>query len=294
VIGLLLGALLGAGLLLAIAGWRGSAPDPPLVAALQRVPWLVDPTESPAESWLAPLRPGADALARILGGRRALERRLRLAGGSIDVGTHLVKQVMLAGTALALALLLAVMSGAAQRPAALALLMVVALVSGLALGDYLLTRRIVSRRERIAEQFPVAAQLLALLVTAGTPPVTAVGRVGSAIGGPLGDELSEAARRSEAGEGFAASMRAFAAGTELPIVERFVIGLLSAIDRGSPLSDILRAQALEAASESQRALMVSAGRRDIAMLVPVVFVILPLVVVVAVLPGAVQLGVVGG
>ena len=41
-------------------------------------------------------------------------------------------------------------------------------------------------------------------------------------------------------------------------------------------------------------MMVSAGRRDIAMLVPVVFVILPLVVVVAVLPGAVQLGMVGG
>jgi len=89
-------------------------------------------------------------------------------------------------------------------------------------------------------------------------------------------------------------MREFAAASDLAVIERFVYGLLSAIERGSPLSEIMRAQAFDAAAESHRLLMTTAGRRDIAMLVPVVFAVLPTVVMVSLLPGAVQLGLFGG
>jgi tight adherence protein C len=139
----------------------------------------------------------------------------------------------------------------------------------------------------------VAAQLLALLMASGTQPSDAIGRVGQAIGGPLGEQMIAAAGRVQAGQSFAGSMRRLSQSTDQPAIERFVSGLVSAVERGSPLSELMRAQALDAAAESHRQLMTSAGRRDIAMLVPVVFAVLPTVVMVVLLPGAVQLGLVG-
>jgi Flp pilus assembly protein TadB len=45
------------------------------------------------------------------------------------------------------------------------------------------------RRERITADIPVAADLLAACLLAGSPPVDAVDAVSDAVGGPLGDEL---------------------------------------------------------------------------------------------------------
>ena len=58
-----------------------------------------------------------------------------------------------------------------------------------------------------------------------------------------------------------------------------------AIDRGTPLADVLRAQATDARDVRRRQLMETAGRREVAMLVPVVFLILPITVVFALFPG---------
>ncbi len=292
--GLLAGVVFGLGCLLVWAGWSAGRPVPPLVAALQRVPAFAPSTGAPAPRVLAALTPALHRLARLFGGRAALERRLRLAGDAADVESHLLTQVLWAGAAAALTLLLLGAAGALDRGGPALALTALAIAGGLLLGDFLLSRRIARRREAVAEQFPIAAQLFALLVSAGVPPSDAVGRVGRALGGPLGQELTVAAQRTASGQGFASAMREFADVSGQPVIERFVYGLLSAIERGSPLSEIMRAQALDAAADSHRGLMTAAGKRDIAMLVPVVFAVLPTVVMVALLPGAVQLGLVGG
>ena len=49
-------------------------------------------------------------------------------------------------------------------------------------------------------------------------------------------------------------------------------------------AEIVREQAIDASAESHRQLMTEAGKRDIAMLVPVVFAVLPTVVMVSLLP----------
>jgi tight adherence protein C len=66
---------------------------------------------------------------------------------------------------------------------------------------------------------------------------------------------------------------------------RTVEQLTGALERGSPLADTLRAQASDARVEGKRRLLESAGRKEVAMLVPLVFLILPLSVAFAVLPG---------
>ena len=47
-----------------------------------------------------------------------------------------------------------------------------------------------------------------------------------------------------------------------------------AVERGTPLADVLRAQATDVREEGRRALLEAGGRKEIAMLVPVVFIVL--------------------
>jgi tight adherence protein C len=70
---------------------------------------------------------------------------------------------------------------------------------------------------------------------------------------------------------------------------RFLDALISGIEKGSPLADILRAQADDARQARGRELLESAGRKEVLMLVPVVFLIMPVVVVYALFPGLASL-----
>jgi tight adherence protein C len=51
------------------------------------------------------------------------------------------------------------------------------------------------------------------------------------------------------------------------------------------LADVLRAQAADVREAGQRALMDTAGKKEIAMMIPVVFLVLPVTVLFAVYPG---------
>ena len=75
----------------------------------------------------------------------------------------------------------------------------------------------------------------------------------------------------------------------LPVLARFVDGVVVALERGTPLADVLRAQAADVREAGKRALLETGGRREIGMLVPVVFVILPTTVVFALYPGLVSI-----
>ena len=57
------------------------------------------------------------------------------------------------------------------------------------------------------------------------------------------------------------------------------------VDRGTPLAEVLRAQAQDVREEGRRLVMEAGGRKEIAMMVPVVFLILPITVVFAAFPG---------
>jgi tight adherence protein C len=70
----------------------------------------------------------------------------------------------------------------------------------------------------------------------------------------------------------------------LPGLARFAEGVAVAVERGTPLADVLRAQAQDVREQGRRALMESGGRKEVLMMVPVVFLILPVTVVFAAFP----------
>ena len=68
-------------------------------------------------------------------------------------------------------------------------------------------------------------------------------------------------------------------------LSRFVEGIVIAYERGTPLAEVLRAQAQDVREAGRRAVMEAGGRKEIAMMIPVVFLVLPVTVLFAVFPG---------
>lgn len=140
-------------------------------------------------------------------------------------------------------------------------------------------------RTNVAQQLPNAAELLAFSVAAGESIVPALARVGNATGGELGAALRECVADIRAGESLESALRGVATGTRSPEVERCVDRITISLERGTPLSEVLRAQAADARAHQRNTLIEVAGRKDVAMLIPVVFLILPTVVLIALFPG---------
>jgi tight adherence protein C len=142
------------------------------------------------------------------------------------------------------------------------------------------------RRGRVIERhLPALADLVALAVSAGATPVVALERAAVTMPGPLSDDVSRAVREVHSGVAVDLALQDLAAVSGVPSVGRFVDALIVALQRGTPLADVVRAQAADVRADERRRLMETAGRKDVSMLVPIVFLVLPTVVVIALFPG---------
>ena len=289
--GALLGLIFGVGIVLVVVGCLALRPAR-LADRLVRGASPTPRTHGPLGALLDIARPMVDGLMRLAGRRRdgdaALVRQLSRAGRSTDVMRYRLEQALWgAGGLLAGSLLLLASAARGQSVTLLLALLILALS---ALGGVLLhTRRLASqvrrRGRRMSEQLPAAAELLAFAVSAGESPVAALDRVSRSLGGDLADDLAEVVQEVRGGRPLIAALRALADTSPSTDVARFVDGIAIATERGTPMAEVLRAQAADARAAGRRQLLEAAGRKEILMLVPVVFFILPIVVVIALFPG---------
>ena len=297
--GAVLGALAGLGLWLVVVRLpvmrRPSLDDRllPYVREVARPSRLLGPSASPPpfvvlERLLGPVM--ADAVhwvERLSGGTASVRRRLDQLGGRRSVESFRAEQVLwgAAGTmgALVLGLVLAARQNVSVVP--LVGVVLVGAVGGVLARDHLLSREVRAREERMAEEFPTVAELLALSVGAGEGAVGALERVARTCGGELSGELGRALADAHAGAPLVAALEGLAARTNLVPLARFVVGVAVAVERGTPLAEVLRAQAQDVRELGRRRLMETGGKKEIAMMVPVVFLVLPVTVLFAVYPG---------
>ncbi|MFQ6485937.1 type II secretion system F family protein [Brachybacterium epidermidis] len=226
-------------------------------------------------------------LERLTGGADQLERRLRMAGRRSSVDSFRIEQVVFgaAGLVLGLAAGLAAVGIRGASPLVGLVIVVLGTVSGILLRDYLLGVEIKRRAARMAREFPTVADLLALAVAAGESPIAAMERVARSSSGALPDEFASTVAEIRAGSSVSQALAAMGSRTPLESLARFGEGVSIAIERGTPLAEVLRAQAQDAREASKRQLMETAGQREVLMLIPVVFFVLPLVIVFAIFPG---------
>lgn len=249
----------------------------------------------PLESILRPvIRDGIASLGRINLGSTALNRRLARAGSTKTAVDFRTEQLLWAVGGFVLAVSVVVLAGAIGRfsPFIAVVAVLGSAGGGFLLRDYLLGAHIKTRESRMMAEFPSIAELMALAVSAGESATGALDRVCRSARGELSKEFTRVLAETRAGKPLAEALQEFSSRTDLGPLVRFVDGIVVAVQRGTPLADVLRAQAQDVRDTAKRELMESAGKKEIGMMVPLVFGVLPLTVVFAVFPGlaAISLG----
>ena len=297
-IALLLGALLGLGL------WSLAATAPALARPrlVDRVaPFLVDVSEAAREHagrrrldpvpalgrLLAPLIASVGGvLAALLGGGPETARRLRQAGSTQTLERYRAEQAAWAVGGIALGVLLAALALAESLTNLLAALVLPPMCAVLAAvaRDWLLRRRATARLRRIASEYPTVLEFLSLSLAAGEGIFDAVVRVSPLGRGELAAELADIVVRVRTGVPLATALRGTARELGWVPLERTFDHVVTAIERGAPLVEVLRAQAADARELAKRELLEQSGRKEVAMMVPLVMLVLPVTVIFAVFP----------
>lgn len=249
------------------------------------------------------LAPVLDRLRRVLGtvlgGTETIGLRLRQSGsvqsGSVQsVEAFRSRQLVFATVGCVAGACAAVAIARAQSVPIPAQLGIVLLggVMGIVLCDGLLKRAAKARLSRMTDELPTVLEFLTLSLSAGEGVPDAVRRIVRVSRGELAIELAAMMAAVGTGIPFAFALRTLAGELRLEPFSRAADQIIGALDRGTPLAEVLRAQAHDARDEAKRRLLESAGKKEVAMLVPLVFLILPVTIVFAIFPGifVLQLG----
>ncbi len=241
---------------------------------------------------LRPAGEGAQrSLSGILGGDESVQRRLHQAGWTMPVARLRSRQLIggAIGAAAGAGFAALLLRFTALPPLAAIVVGILAAVAGLLAPEQILTRAARARLARMAAEYPTVVELLTLALSAGEGVLDALRRVTRVGSGELARELGIVVAEVNAGVPLAEALTRRANLVGLAPFSRTVDQLVAALDRGTPLADVLRAEAQDARDEAKRALLESAGRKEVAMLVPLVFLILPVTVLVAIWPGVIVL-----
>ncbi|WP_437584662.1 type II secretion system F family protein [Paramicrobacterium sp. CJ85] len=294
---IVLGCLLGVGLWsILVAVPRIGAPK----LADRLTPYLMDVSEAAREATqkrlsdplpvlgrlLGPiLTRAASAVAAALGGNTSVERWLTQSGSPLSVQAFRVRQVLvgLLGIIIGGVAGLVVLPRGGSLPAIA--LPCIGGILGVVLWDNLLRRRAAKRVARITEEVPTVLEFLSLTLSAGEGITDALRRVARIGSGELSRELRRTLIDTAAGVPVSTALAQCAARAGSPPLTRAVDHLTAAMEHGSPIADVLRAQAHDARDDLKRSLLEAAGRKEVTMLVPLVLLILPLSIAFALLPG---------
>ncbi|MDR2320258.1 MAG: type II secretion system F family protein [Microbacterium sp.] len=290
-VSVLLGGLLAAGLLLVLAAfprWRWADLSTRIAPYVRDVADLTDPTAR--LPWRMP--GGGSWAARLtrafgsFGGDTGVTLRMSqagLPGGSAGFRSGQLVWVLCGLGAGAAATVVLVMIGRLSAPAVL--LPVLTAVTAGACCDALLGVRAKARVRRLTEELPTVLEFLALCLSAGEGLPEGLRRVGHAGSGELSGELRGVILAVNTGSTLVDALSECARRLQVPPLTRAADQIIAALERGAPLAAVLQAQASDAREETKRDLIEQAGRKEILMMLPLVFLILPLSVLFAVFPG---------
>lgn len=141
-----------------------------------------------------------------------------------------------------------------------------------------------SRKTQVLFELPDFIDLLAVAVGAGEGLYSGLRLVSQRATGILGEEFRRAVSAVEMGAALEDELQDLSKRVGTRQIEEFVNKVNLAKRRGVPLSSMLRGQAESIRAEVRNELLTAAGRNETRMLVPLVFLILPVTVLFAVYP----------
>jgi len=222
-----------------------------------------------------------------VGNRADTLRRLSQAGEKVSIEAFRARQLLWALGGGATGLLIDIIVGvvASPPPAGLIAMPIVGLMLGVIAAEGVLRTRVKRRAARIVSELPTIFEFTSLCLAAGESITDAVRRVARVGSGDFARELAQVSRQVDTGVPLTSALRQLSGRLQLPPVTRGIEQILGALERGSPLAAVLQAQAQDAREDSKRELLEKAGQKEVVMLVPLVFLILPVTILFAVFPG---------
>lgn len=237
------------------------------------------------------LRRAADVVEAASGGSASVRSRLERSASGLDLQGFRIEQVQWGLAAFGAVAFWQVWGLVAGDGGLLKSLLFC--VGGFVLGVMARDRRLSSaadaRDRDVVAEFPVVAELLALSVASGEGPVAALDRVVRRSHGALSEDLARVLAQVRTGTPVARAFEQMSVNSSVPVVVQFAQGVAVAVDRGTPLADVLHAQASDVREAGRRTLIEAAARKEIYMLAPVVFLVLPVTVLFAFYPGLIGL-----
>jgi tight adherence protein C len=144
----------------------------------------------------------------------------------------------------------------------------------------------------MSRELPTVLEFMTLSLSAGEGILDAIRRISRISHGELAAELATVIGDVNTGVPLADSLARLSSQLQLPSLTRAIDQITGALERGTPLAEVLRAQAQDARDDAKRELLEVSGKKEVAMLVPLVFLILPTTIAIAIFPGifVLQLG----
>ncbi len=147
-----------------------------------------------------------------------------------------------------------------------------------------LSKRVVRRRANIEGEFPSVVEMLTLAVGAGESPATALKRISQRADGFIAAEFEKVIIDLERGATLTRALDEMSHRLNSDSIRRFVDSLIISISRGTPLVETLVHSASESRNQERVRLLTAAGKSEISMMIPVVFLILPISILFALYP----------
>jgi tight adherence protein C len=144
-------------------------------------------------------------------------------------------------------------------------------------------------QKKVDLELPGITQAITLMISAGISPVRAMQLVSGRSESLVAQELRSIVDEVMEGESAVRAIDNFARRVGSPGSRRFSNSISIAIERGTPLVPVLTALLKDAQVDSKNEMLRRAGKAEIALLLPVVFLLLPISVLFALFPSITQL-----
>ncbi len=146
----------------------------------------------------------------------------------------------------------------------------------------------------LRNDFPYFAEYLALCVTAGLSPIMSIKKIlendlSDSFSNALFSELNQFLSEVHDGKSTTFALDELAKRINIPEIYRFVDALIVTMERGTPLASVLRQQAIDLREAQRREFLDLGNKAELKMMVPVVFLILPVSILFALWPSLYQL-----
>jgi tight adherence protein C len=139
-------------------------------------------------------------------------------------------------------------------------------------------------QNEINEELVSILQMLSIMISAGESPMMAMKYVAQRSDGVIPNLINQSFNKYESGRNLAKTMDFIAIATNSAQVRRLTNSIQIAIERGTPILDVLNNQVQALNKQINISLLKKSGKSEITLLIPVVFLILPVSISFAIWP----------